>query len=37
MRVFLSTEDPAAVAWFAENATGWDLAYTDSVRKPDPT
>jgi hypothetical protein len=34
-QIFLSTDDPAAITWFSENATGWQVSYTNSSRKPD--
>lgn len=34
-QILLSTEDTAVIAWFAENATGWTVEFTNSTRKPD--
>ena len=36
-RVFLSTEDPDAVAYFGALAPRWAAAWTDGPRKPDRT
>jgi hypothetical protein len=34
-QLFLSTEDPATVEFFAAQQPRWDVQYTDVPRKPD--
>ena len=36
-QIFLSTEDPGAVAYFGGLAPRWTAAWTDGPRKPDRT